>query len=63
MEFVGDALPLSRDGVVAAADLVGGEVNALWAMITVPSRQAPADPLRAAHFQCSHQPSLRRIAS
>jgi hypothetical protein len=35
MEFVGDALPLSRDGVAAAADLVGGDVNALWAVITV----------------------------
>lgn len=35
MEFVGDALPLSREGLAAAADLAGGDVNALWAVITV----------------------------
>jgi hypothetical protein len=35
MEFAGDALPLSRERLTAAADLVGGDVNALWAAITV----------------------------
>jgi hypothetical protein len=35
MEFAGDALPLSREGLAAAADLVGVDVNALWTVVTV----------------------------
>jgi peptidoglycan hydrolase-like protein with peptidoglycan-binding domain len=35
MEFLGQALPLSSDGLAAAADVVGGDVAALWTVITV----------------------------
>lgn len=35
MEFVGSALPLSSDGLAAAASLVGGDIAALWTVIAV----------------------------
>jgi hypothetical protein len=65
MEFVGDALPLSRDGLAAAADphwrrcqrTVGGD-HSRDNGLRLPSRPARTDPLRAAHFQRAHQPSI-----